>query len=297
MSWRPRAPNVGTRLGRYGLEYRYRCPKCHHTNLWWVPSRSGGKCWTCAENLDLQKMQSLFRDFSATDEIAELLEEINAVIATPRREKRVEYQSVPDGEQLPWQVRYYLERGRPVPTALDDFLRAGCWYDERDHRVHFPLSPILGGGGGGDSPVYSMSRTPDAGVKDWLFLPRDGGKESVWFNPVGVDSGQVILVEGPFDVLAPGLLGKAIGLCGLSWTEDMQYWLHQFRQHQSSPRLFVWLDPDEAGREASTSLVVQLRRVVDVTEIQAEKESGDCTPEEALEILKEAGYDPTPEKV
>lgn len=289
MAWRPRAPYAGTRLGRYGLEYKYRCPKCGHSNLWWVPSRNGGKCWTCQQNLDLAKMQALFRDFSAQDELAELLEEINAVTSTPRREKRVEPQPLAEGESLPWKVRYYLERGRPVPTALDDFHRAGCWYDERDDRIHFPLSPILGGGS--EHALHSMSRSPSADVKDWLFLPRDGGKERVWFCPVEPCSRQVVFVEGPFDVLAPGLLGHAIGLCGLAWTEDMQYWLHQFRQRQGSPSIFVWLDPDEAGRDASASLVDSLKRVVeDVREIQAEKESGDCSPEEALNILKEAGY-------
>lgn len=289
MSWRPRTPHVGTRLGRYGMEYRYRCPKCAHANLWWVPSRSGGKCWTCQENLNLEKAQALFRDYSAGDELAELLEEINAVTAAPRRTKRVEPQPLEEGEGLHWKARYYLERGREAPTAPDAFLRAGGWYDERDNRIHFPLTPILRGGG--DSPLHSMSRTPDADVKDWLFLPRDGAKESVWFNPVELDSRQVVFVEGPFDVLAPGLLGKAIALCGLGWSEDMQYWLHQFRIHQGCPSIFVWLDPDEAGRDASASLVGQLKRVVeDVKEIQAEKESGDCSPEEALKILKEAGY-------
>lgn len=288
MAWRPRAPHVGTRMGRYGLEYRYKCPRCAHKNLWWVPSRGGGKCWTCDEDLDLSKMQGLFRDFSATDSLAELLEELNAT--AQRRESPVVPQPVPEGESLHWKARYYLERGRPGATDVGDFLRSGGWYDEKEHRIHFPLARILGDESAGSSAVHSMSRTPDADAKDWLFLPKRGDKELYWFNPVGHHSKEVVIVEGPFDVLAPGLLGHAIALCGVKWHEDCWYWLHQALLQQSVSKLYVWLDPDDAGRKASASLVGELRRVVATEEILADAESGDLKHEEAMTILKGYGY-------
>lgn len=100
-----------------------------------------------------------------------------------------------------------------------------------------------------------------------------------------------MLVEGPFDVLAPGLLGKAIALCGVKWQESMDYWL--LGNAQKLTHIYLWLDPDHAGRVASKHIIQSIRRVVGnakATEINFAKESGDLSKEEAYAVLRDHGY-------
>jgi len=292
MSWRPAQKPLGRRLGRYGLEYRYRCPKCHQDNLWWIPARGGGKCWNCAAegdgNLTTAKMQKLFRDFSEQDELAQLVEELNATrTARPARPAPVPPAPEEEEHDYHWKARYYLERERKC--ALHDCKAAGVWYEEQHDRLYFPLARILGGGEPGAVPC--MSRTPDARVKDWRVEPKSAQKELYWFNPTGLDSGKILFVEGPFDVLAPGLLGQAVALCGTAFYEDGETWILQHRRTLSS--LWFWLDNDTAGRVATVKITQRLRRLVGRDRVKVviyDKEPGDCSAEEAEQVLREAGY-------
>ena len=288
MSWRPRGRFLGQRHGRYGLEYRYHCPRCHSDNLWWIPGRGGGMCWNCEAlygegKLDLKKAQTLFRDFSAGDEIALLVEELNMVRVGPAPTRpRVEV--APEEEEgLHWKARWFLEKQRNVP--LDHAVRAGTWYEEGRDKLHFPLSPILPTSG---EVLCSMVRTPDPEIKDWRFEPRDGPKQERWYSPVELGPGPIAVVEGPFDILAAGLLGKGVGLCGTQLYEDAHFWL--IKQRKTHPKVYLWLDPDEAGKAAALKIEKQIKGILPVVRIDYEKEPGDCTPEEAMTVLRERGW-------
>lgn len=289
MPWKPRQQALSRRLGRYGVEYRYRCPQCHQDNLWWVPGRGGGKCWNCAAesdekgNLTVAKMQRMFRDFSETDELAQLVEEINATTKTTRPARPVPTKPAEEEPEFHWKARWYLERERKVPS--DVARAAGVWYNEQSDRLYFPLTQILGGGG--DSVVPCMSRTPDPSVKDWRVEPRSAAKEQYWFNPTGIDSGTVVFVEGPFDVLASGLLHQAIALCGTAFTEPAEDWVLNHKKVLSG--IWLWLDADLAGRNSTAKIAKKLGRLVGsgrVKSILYDKEPGDCSPDEAAALLK-----------
>ncbi len=285
MSWKPVRKALANRRGRYGPEYRYRCPRCHQDNLWWVPSRGGGKCYNCHVlygdgNLDIKKMRALFRDFSEEDELRVLIEELNSI----RPVRMLPPPELPDEEedgQLHWKVRWYC--GKERKCSLDSVAKAGVYYDAVTDRVHFPLAPVLLRPGC-DGPLCTMSRTPSTTVKDWRFGPKEGLKERHWFNPVGLDPGPLTIVEGPFDVLASGLLGKAVALCGTQLYEDCHYW---FLQHRASvASVYLWMDPDAAGKAAAKKIQKQLAGLVTVRVIDYEREPGDCTPEEVAEVLR-----------
>ena len=285
MSWRPRRKHIGTRHGRYGLEYRYKCPRCRHDNLWWIPGRNGGVCWTCVAiygkdvgNLTLKSMRTLFSDFSEQDAIADLVAELNHTPSAPKSAPTPS--PLAEGEEWHWKVRWFLEKERRC--SLHDCARSGVWYDANEDRVHFPLSPTMLRSGRSDV-IPTMSRTPDAKVKDWRFGPRTANKQEYWFNPMGLSSGSLILVEGPFDVLASGLLGSALALCGTQLHEDAQYWFCAHRAEMQS--VILWLDPDEAGQAATKKIAKQLSGIVPVLTVSYDKEPGDCTPDEVKEVL------------
>lgn len=284
-SWKPSVRPISTRRGRYGLEYRYLCPRCGKDNLWWVPSRGGGKCHTCAAiygngNLNISAMKKLFGEGSEHDGLAELVAMVGA------REKKapapvVERQEVED--EFHWKFLWYAKLRR---TLVPDLVRAGTWYDEGRNRICFPLSRIIGGVPG-SVLVPFMSRSVSEVRKDWRVEPEGTLKELYWYNPVELDSREIVFVEGPFDVLAPQLLGKAVALCGTKFFEDAHLWAADMAR--KGHRFIVWLDNDEAGIQASKKVEGVLKGVSEkVSVIYYTKEPGDCEPAEAAGVIAAA---------
>lgn len=96
----------------------------------------------------------------------------------------------------------------------------------------------------------------------------------------------VVFVEGIFDVWSPGLEDRAVALLGTKLYEYGEWWCWQ---HLFQKEAVVWLDPDDPGRDGAAKLAGFLQQVCKkVTVINYPKEPGDCTPEEAREVLDNA---------
>lgn len=289
--WKPRARPVGERSGRYGVEYRYVCPRCRQDNLWWVVRESKGACWTCRSRgwkwkHNRESMAELFGEGYDVSEVDALVADLNAgllggqVTVYPAPEPPQDIQTGLES----WGARLYLQRERRC--ELDELQRAGVWYSERDNRVHFPLTRCFGGTGAG-GVVPTMSRTCSRDVKDWRVLPRSAAKEQYWFHPVELATTSLVLVEGPFDVLSSGLLGHAIALCGTSLTEAAEYSLHAMRPDG----IFIWLDPDSPGKAAAKRIYKALVGCFPTVElIDHETEPGDLSREDCRKVLEDRGF-------
>lgn len=121
-----------------------------------------------------------------------------------------------------------------------------------DHGYMFlnldPLSPEL--------PPVIVYRSVYRWPNKWIGLP---GVRLAYYGfglnhlPPGISS--VLLVEGVYDVLGPGLLGKAVALMGSSFNP---VWAAALK-HRGIQRVVTWLDPDEAGRSGTRKVLQTLQ--------------------------------------
>lgn len=65
---------------------------------------------------------------------------------------------------------------------------------------------------------------------------------------------QVIIVEGVFDVLGPGLLGYAMATLGTTLSTDLLTWINNRFRH-----VWLWYDPGEAGDKGRKAVTFALR--------------------------------------
>lgn len=278
-SWKPSVRAEGSRRGRYGIEYKYKCPTCGHANLWWVPSRGGGKCWTCAAlygsgNHTISSMKALFGEGAEHDGLQELVDSLG------KRQKVAKEIVKEAAHEHHWKFLWFAKLRR---TRIEDLEKAGVWYDSVRNRICFPLSRIIQNSSE-SRPVPIMSRTVSDVRKDWRVEPEGTEKELYWFNPVPLTAEEIVLVEGPFDILAPGLLGSAVGLCGVKLYENAHLWASDMVRKGHS--FAIWLDSDEAGKNATTPIYRVLKSITDrVRIITHDKEPGDCSREEARKVL------------
>jgi len=133
-------------------------------------------------------------------------------------------------------ARKYLE-GRLVSQDVCE--ACGCLY--KDDRVWFPttnLVPVPGG-----SPILA-SRSIIPGEKEWRFSRQN--KRTHVFGAIPRGS-TVILLEGVFDLLSPGLYGRGIATLGSSVSSELAvYLLSSFKN------IFIWWDPDAKSKQIET---------------------------------------------
>ena len=241
-----------------GAETLYTCPDCGKPKLNWNASRGLGRCFTCDKGYNTVTFQRLLG--------VELTLQPQVSWRRPKpSEGYVEAWGYP-------RCRAYMQ-GRGVGQEVTE--ACGALY--ADDQVHFPVwSPF-------EMPPMLMRRSILPGEKGWRSF---AGHKGDYLFGKWPTNGTVILAEGTFDVLTPGLWGKAVATLGKTVSFDMAMWLAS-----NSERLFVWFDPDAAGKMGALATALLLSTIwgKEVAVIQA-KEPGSCTPQEAEEILKGAGY-------
>lgn len=69
------------------------------------------------------------------------------------------------------------------------------------------------------------------------------------------------LVEGVFDLLAPGYWMYGAALLGANLTDELEMWLLHNYEHTGSPgQITIWFDPDETGVKKGASIEERLKR-------------------------------------
>jgi hypothetical protein len=223
-------------------EWLTRCPDCDKEKLYYNVSKEIGWCHYCS------------KVFTKINTDGENL----SWSATPGKDSEL---AVFNDE-----ARRFLE-SRGV-TELDMVTLPIKWDGE---QLIFPIhSPAP------EFPPRKMRRLLDWGK--WLVEKGIDRK----FYCFGIDvlrpAKDVILVEGIFDVLTPGFHGYAIAILGTQLHDTLLVWLEMNRE-----KVYLWLDPDEAGMKATRVIRKRLELAgVDVEEIKAGREPGDCNRDDAL---------------
>jgi DNA primase len=92
---------------------------------------------------------------------------------------------------------------------------------------------------------------------------------------------KITIVEGPFDVLSPGLLGYAIALSGTKLFLTTNFWLSDFHE------VNIWLDPDAEDKAVKIKETLMFDYGLEnVNVIKHPHEPGDCLCEDFLKTLK-----------
>lgn len=271
-NWYPQnATLLGQSWGKYGLELKFQCPICGKDNLWYNPARKAGQCFSCERGWFESGMRRLFGEEQSHLEVWNELHDHRPT----RKLKGVKHEGLEDSPLALW----FLTTQRRC--KLSDLKRGGVFYEEEKDRVCFPLQRADGQGAGSISRAVYMSRSTDPTQKGWLFESQETSqKDLFWYNPCGHRPYEktTVIVEGPFDVLTPGLLGCAIAICGVKLSEYHEDAL------RTAKRVFIWLDADTAGTRAARFKL--LRQIPNSSMIVYPKEPGDCTPEEARKVLR-----------
>lgn len=236
----------------------YICPDCGKPKLSWNASRGLGRCFTCDKGYNEVTFGRLLGKELTSD---------SPKVSWRRPTPSAGYAEAWENPQC----RAYMQ-GRGVGQEVTE--ACGALY--ADSQVHFPVWSPFG------QPPMMMRRSILPGEKGWRSFPAD--KAGYLFG-AWPESGVVVLVEGVYDVLSPGLWGRAVATLGKAVSFDMAMWIAA-----NSKRLFLWFDPDEAGilGAVHTSFLFADILGQEVTVIRA-KEPGSCTPAEAEEILKGCG--------
>lgn len=130
------------------------------------------------------------------------------------------------------------------------------------------------------SPEYlpvALIRSLPLDSSKWMPLPGNSIKHHLFglrFLPK--DLRRIVLVEGIFDVLTPGLLGQAVALLGTKLRDSH---LACFR-HLGIDKVYVWMDSDEPGRRAAEEIQSQLFHWgIGAEIVRCDSEPGDLHPE------------------
>lgn len=129
----------------------------------------------------------------------------------------------------------------------------GTYYHPREERIYFPITPL--------SPEYPpswVSRSVHNHLKDWRVLPGTDKEHYVYLwnkRILAQDNYPIILVEGVFDVLSPGIHQHGVALLGSTLSDTHSVWL------DNHYHTFLWRDPDLAGEHLERKL--RTSRLVD----------------------------------
>lgn len=256
--------------GWEGNEYRSACPKCKQKSFLWNKEKQIGWCFFCEEAI-YQPPPGL----CITPGRWRIKERRVKSTEAYTPDKELNLQSVfPEGptrkylykREITTEMLYGLEKNKeglrtdgfgriffPVCSPSPEF-KQGWIYREIEHKGYFSVP----------------------GLKK-----KKGGYV---FGLQGLDPANkgILLVEGPFDVLTPELYHYAVALLGTNLWDTTMFWLRKLHK-----KVFLWLDPDEAGI-GKTKVIAERLRIYDIpTEIiDHPDEPGDCRSYEFLRKLK-----------
>lgn len=242
-----------------GQEYVVDCPECGKRRKFsFNVHKAIGYCFSC--QFKVRGWTGLARAFGSLE-------------AAPPRPQPQLRESKPS-ERIPaWgncAALLYLA-GRGVDAQLCD--DAGIEFDPGSQRIYCPTWSPFG------LPPSWMSRSILPGEKGWR---ESGGasKKSKYLFGVKPAKGPLVLVEGVFDVLTPGLWGNAYALLGSALNAELELWL--IREHTS---FIVWLDPDAEAKAADLTRRLGAHRP---TACVRGPEPGSCSRVEAAQHIGEA---------
>lgn len=259
---------------KQGSEYQLRCPVCGKANLYWNVRKQGGQCFTCRTNHNRHTIADLVEGRLEALPLVDLRELLPARPKNPAPEVE---------KDLPWQALWYLQDVRRMsPQQIKD---SGVTYDPAKDSVVFPLQPKHGD----DLPVAYMSRSTDPDRKGSWRIDGASDKQNYWHHCAPVAAlAQVkclVCVEGIFDIYSPGLEHCAVALLGTKLYEPGEFW---FWRHRFGRPVAVWMDPDPAGQAGAIAIKKVLDQICSkVIAINYPKEPGDCSADEAREVLRE----------
>jgi hypothetical protein len=199
------------------------CPKCRKKNFSFDTESLTGQCFSCGHSGGGVKFAK--------------------ILGVMQESYRPTLKAAPPALTTPSQdCLTYLESRRV--TKPDKY---GIKWDPSSREIHFPIwSPYR-------NCRSVMRRQLGASIyindgmrgRPYLF-----GKERI------TNKESIILVEGIFDLLSPGLWGRGVALLGSNLHEDIEYWLHEERFE----KIYVWLDPDKTGFEKSPPIINRLQK-------------------------------------
>lgn len=269
---------AGGKLESGNTEYVLKCPNCGGKFTWNIV-RGFGHCWTCKGVVTGWK--TFYKEFGDGTEQAPTIE-------PNLRQETDELTPAWESEEA---KAYLYERG--VDSKLSQ--EVGIMY--RDNRIYIPVTSQVAG----DAPFWMhRSILPDS--HGWM-APAVTPKSAYWFGyPQYWNCNQAdrdirgyslppILVEGIFDVLSPGLYGNAVSLLGSQLSAVLEAYLSKVH-----PLVWLWLDNDEAGIEATKKIRGQLQgvgvrvKVISYPDGTLAKDPSYFPPKAAHQILLASGY-------
>lgn len=154
-------------------------------------------------------------------------------------------------------------------------------YSESSDEIWIPIHPLCS-----PYPMAWMRRNIEYG--GWR--ASDGMRKAHYafgHEAIPMDRRNVVLVEGIFDVLSPGLHGYSLALLGvhLSGTQ-LAYLVNRFDS------FLVWMDPDKPGQVAASKIVRKLELYGKTAVVfNPGVEPGDMGPRHPIpRELKESSY-------
>lgn len=225
-------PSGGT-FQESGSEYKMPCPKCGHGNFFWNVHKHMGNCFNCQlKVLGMGQFSKWFRV-----EVVETRKQAPLPATKPGKD----LVKIESDEALP-ALMYLTSRGVDYGLAQ----RAGLRYSPSQQRLYCPIwSPLTR-----YQPSWK-SRSILPGYKGWMGEAGDRGKFYLFGKRV--EGPLIVLVEGVFDVLTPGLWGQALSLLGSSLSREIEYWLAE-----TYTKVILWLDPDATGVKKAQDIYARL---------------------------------------
>lgn len=272
-------------------EYVTDCPCCGgRRKLYWNPSRGLGHCFgsVCIETDSAARRvvgeaayQALFGDVDYGPAIVAVPPKM--MPATAARPERTM-----DKELCAWDYpvsRAFLSGPLPQGRDLTEQQVRAAPLGGDGHKIWVQLDPLSIG----YDPVTFERRADGSGK--WL-PPRTGINKAyytfglrAWQNS-GIAS--VVLVEGVFDVLHPGLYRRAVAIMGSSFPEALSACL---ARADRLVQAFYWPDPDPAGWAGAKAAVKSLAGWgVPCTVVGEGLNPKFATPEQAREMLGKVGW-------
>lgn len=273
---------TGGKLESGNTEYVLQCRHCSGKFTWNIV-RGFGHCWSCKQVVTGWK--AFYKQFGDGTEQAPTIE-------PGLRQETDELE--PAWEQTSYEPagEYLFSRGVNKQLAQE----VGIMY--RDNRIYIPVTSQVAG----DAPFWMhRSILPDS--HGWM-APPVTPKSAYWFGypqywrcyqadkDIRGAGCPLLLVEGIFDVLTPGLYGNAVALLGSQLSAVLEAYIGHVH-----PEVWLWLDNDDAGIEGSykiykqlLNLGVKVRNVPYEGEFQDYKDPSAFSPRDASEYLDRCGF-------
>ncbi len=215
-----------------GSEYRDYCPKCGHLAYHWNEHKRKGYCHFCE-----------YKSIKPKDN--------TEVVCLPYLIEKYYKKGIPIPELYPdafecdESFRYLASRNVDIAPTWD--INHAIKYDMENKKIYYPIYPV--------AKEYD---------KSWIYRHVYGTQYNTLIELEKKKAGYVfglpylyyyptiVVVEGVFDVLSPGLDGYAIALLGTRMFESTAIWIKQ-----NFKRAVIWLDP---GAEQKAKVIANTLR-------------------------------------